>query len=112
MSIGERIRKYRNEIDMTQRKLAEEVGLTESAIRNYERDIRTPGDGQIKRIAEALDVSPDAIRDIGVEGARGALEVLFRCERELGLSLPWSPMSASPSPRTPRGRAPRRPPRP
>ena len=57
MSIGERIRKYRNEVDMTQRELAEEVGLTESAI-----------------------------RDIGVEGARGALEVLFRCERELGLS--------------------------
>lgn len=86
MSIGERIRKYRNEVDMTQRELAEEVGLTESAIRNYERDIRTPGDEQIERIAEALDVSSDAIRDIGVEGARGALEVLFRCERELGLS--------------------------
>jgi transcriptional regulator with XRE-family HTH domain len=86
MSIGERIRRYRNEVDMTQRELAEEVGLTESAIRNYERDIRTPGDEQIERIAKALDVSPDAIRDIGVEGARGALEVLFRYERELGLS--------------------------
>lgn len=86
MSIGERIRRYRNDVDMTQRELAEEVGLTESAIRNYERDIRTPSDEQIERIAEALDVSPDAIRDIGVEGARGALEVLFRCERELGLS--------------------------
>lgn len=86
MSIGERIRRYRNEVDMTQRELAEEVGLTESAIRNYERDIRTPGDEQIERIAKALGVSPDAIRDIGVEGARGALEVLFRYERELGLS--------------------------
>ena len=31
-------------------------------------------------------MSPDAIRDIGVEGARGTLEVLYRCERELGLS--------------------------
>ena len=60
-------------------------GLTESAIRNYERDIRTPSDQQIERIAEALDVSADSIREIGVSGARGALEVLFRYEKELGL---------------------------
>jgi transcriptional regulator with XRE-family HTH domain len=85
VSIGARIRRYRNDVDMTQRELAEEVGLTESAIRNYERDIRTPGDEQIERIAEALDVSADSIREVGVSGARGALEVLFRFERELGL---------------------------
>lgn len=70
---------------MTQRELADEVGLTESAIRNYERGIRTPGDQQIERIAEALDVSADSIREIGVSGARGAFEVLFRYEKELGL---------------------------
>lgn len=69
---------------MTQRELADEVGLTESAIRNYERDIRTLSDQQIERIAEALDVSADSIREIGVSGARGALEVLFRYEKELG----------------------------
>lgn len=70
---------------MAQRELADEVGLTESAIRNYKRDIRTPSDQQIGRIAEALDVSADSIREIGVSGARGALEVLFLYERELGL---------------------------
>ena len=85
MTIGARIRRYRNEGGMTQRELADEVGLTESAIRNYERDIRTPGDQQIERIAEALDVSADSIREIGVNGARGALEVLFRYEKKLGL---------------------------
>lgn len=82
MTIGARIRRYRNEGGITQRELADEVGLTESAIRNYERDIRTPSDQQIERIAEALDVSADSIREIGVSGA---LEVLFRYERELGL---------------------------
>ena len=85
MTIGARIRRYRNEGGMTQRELADEVGLTESAIRNYERGIRTPGNQQIGRIAEALDVSADSIREIGVSGVRGALEVLFRYERELGL---------------------------
>lgn len=85
MTIGARIRRYRNESGMTQRELADEVGLTESAIRNYERDIRMPSDQQIERIAEALDVSADSIREIGVNGSRGALEVLFRYEKELGL---------------------------
>lgn len=85
MTIGERIRRFRKEVDMTQRELADEVGLTESAIRNYERGIRVPSDEQIVKIAAALDVSADSIREIGVSGARGALEVLFRYERELGL---------------------------
>ncbi|RRF98790.1 MAG: XRE family transcriptional regulator [Coriobacteriaceae bacterium] len=85
MSIGARIRKFRKEADMTQRELADEVGLTGSAIRNYEHDIRVPSDELIEKIAAALDVSPDSIREIGVTGARGALEVLFRYESELGL---------------------------
>lgn len=85
MTIGARIRKFRNDGGLTQKELADEVGVTESAIRNYERDIRTPNDQQIEKIAEALDVSADSKREIGVSGARGALEVLFRYEKELGL---------------------------
>ena len=42
--------------------------LWRSAVCNYERDIRTPNDQQIERIAEALDVSASSIRDIGVSG--------------------------------------------
>lgn len=85
MTIGARIRKFRNDGGLTQKELADEVGVTESARRNYERDIRTPNNQQIEKIAEALDVSADSIREIGVSGARGALEVLFRYEKELGL---------------------------
>lgn len=85
MTIGTRIRRLRKDVDMTQRELADEVGLTESAIRNYERGIRVPSDEQIEKIARALDVSADSIREIGVTGARGALEVLFRYEHELSL---------------------------
>ena len=70
---------------MTQRELTDEVELTELSIRNYERDIMTPSDQQIERIAEALEVSVDSIREIGLSGARSALEVLFRYERELSL---------------------------
>ena len=85
MTIGARIRKYRNAEGLTQKELADEVGLTESAIRNYERDIRTPSDQQIEKIAEAMSVSADSIREIGVCGARGMMEIIFRSERDLGL---------------------------
>lgn len=60
MSIGEKIKKYRKLRKMTQSELGEAVGLTDSAIRNYEHDDRTPNDEQLSLIAKKLDV-PDAV---------------------------------------------------
>lgn len=70
--------------DYTQRGLAEEVGVTESAIRNYELGLRTPSGAQLEAIAGALDVAPESLADIGPESARGALEMAFRLEGEMG----------------------------
>lgn len=111
MTIGARIRRYRNKVDMTQRELPDEVGLTESAIRNYERNIRMPSDQQIERIAEALDVSADSIREIGVSGAKGALEAPFRYERELGLMpvVTGNCVAVAPDPQRKARRRPHRP---
>lgn len=111
MTIGARIRRYRNKGDMTQRELPDEVGLTESAIRNYERNIRMPSDQQIERIAEALDVSADSIREIGVSGAKGALEAPFRYERELGLMpvVTGNCVAVAPDPQRKARRRPHRP---
>lgn len=85
MGTGERIRRCRTAAGLTQKQLAEAVGLTESAIRNYELGIRRPKQVQIESIAEALGVSPEALEDLGVESARQAMEVLFRQEDEMGL---------------------------
>lgn len=85
MTTGELIRRYRKMRKMTQAQLAEACGQTDSAIRNYELGNRTPGEQQLRAIASALAISPEALRDIPVGSAREALELLFRLNEELGL---------------------------
>jgi transcriptional regulator with XRE-family HTH domain len=84
MSTGKRIRACRNAAGLTQKQLAEAVGLTESAVRNYELDIRTPKDDQISAMAKTMKVSPASLANLKVESAREALEVLFRLEDSMG----------------------------
>lgn len=84
MGVGERIRRYRKAGGYTQRGLAEEIGVTESAVRNYELGLRTPSESQLEAIARALDIAPESLADTGLVGARGALEMIFRLESETG----------------------------
>ncbi|WP_022859705.1 helix-turn-helix domain-containing protein [Bifidobacterium magnum] len=86
MKTGELIKKYRNAAGLTQVQLAEKCGMTDSEIRNYELGNRTPGDEQISAIASALEVSPEALREIPLTSARQALELLFRIQDEFGLT--------------------------
>lgn len=85
MRTGELIRKYRKMRGLTQTELAEKCGLTDSAIRNYELGNRTPGDDQVRSIASALQVAPEALSDIPIATAREALELIFRIDEEFGL---------------------------
>lgn len=55
-SIGTRIRQVRN-ID-SQEELAKKTGISISAIRNYERDLRTPSIETIEKIAKTYGISP------------------------------------------------------
>lgn len=85
MSTGSRIKRYRKAAGLTQKQLGEAIGLGESAVRNYERDIRTPKREQLDAMARAMDIAPEALYEIGAGNAREALEVLFRLEGTLGL---------------------------
>lgn len=84
MGVGNRIRALRRAAGMTQKGLAEAIGLTESAVRNYELGLRTPSEEQLAAMADAMGLAPEALMDIRVESAREALEVLFRMEPTLG----------------------------
>ena len=83
MRVGERIRRYRKARGYTQKGLAEETGVTDSAIRNYELGLRVPSEFQLKTIAEVLDIAPESLADTGLAGVRGTLEMIFRLEREI-----------------------------
>jgi transcriptional regulator with XRE-family HTH domain len=85
LKTGELIKKYRKLRQMTQKQLAAACGQTDSAIRNYELGNRTPGQEQIRAIADALDISPEALREVPLESSRQALELLFRLDEEFGL---------------------------
>ena len=85
MKTGQLIKRYRKMRGMTQAQLAEACGQTDSAIRNYELGNRTPGEAQIEAIASALEISPEALREVPLQNSRQALELLFRLEEEAGL---------------------------
>lgn len=56
MTIGEKIKKFRLEKEMTQKELGEKSGLADSAIRRYELGGANPKFETIIKIAKALDV--------------------------------------------------------
>lgn len=85
LKTGKLIKKYRKMRKMTQKQLAAACGQTDSAIRNYELCNRTPGEQQIRAIASALAISPEALWGVPLESSRQALELLFRLNEELGL---------------------------
>lgn len=56
MTVGERIKKIRQEKGLTQKELGKKCGLADSAIRRYELGGANPKIETIERIANALDV--------------------------------------------------------
>jgi transcriptional regulator with XRE-family HTH domain len=55
MTIGENIKKYRTNLGMTQKQLADKVGMSEIGIRKYEGNERQPKIELLKEIACALE---------------------------------------------------------
>lgn len=85
MSVGLNIRKLRKLRGMTQLELADKVGCTDAAIRNYEKDSRTLKGDTLEKIAEALDVAPMVLRPNEVRTAGDFLYAVLQLEGDLGL---------------------------
>lgn len=71
MTQGEMIRNLRISKNMTQKALAKKLGVSETYISKYERDIRTPKLDTLKRIADALEVDILTLADF--DAASGIL---------------------------------------
>ncbi|WP_217596316.1 helix-turn-helix domain-containing protein [Cohnella sp. GbtcB17] len=59
MSLGSRIREFRNKRGLTQGQLADKLEMTEANISSYERDKSAPPSDKLNAIAAILDVSTD-----------------------------------------------------
>ena len=58
MTFGEKVRKRRKELKMTQKELADKLGYDTSSVARIESDERRPVQYKIIEIAEVLDLSP------------------------------------------------------
>lgn len=85
MTIGEKIRKFRLEKNLTQKELAIMCRNSESAIRNYELGNRTPNMDQLQVIADALQFNVYALADPSIDSYTGAIHTLFAMEEAYGL---------------------------
>lgn len=56
IKIGDNIKKYREQNLMTQKQLADSIGVTDKAISNWERGIRAPKMGQMKKMADIFGI--------------------------------------------------------
>lgn len=56
MTIGENIQRQRKTVGMTQKQLAEKIGVATITIQQYERNVREPKFETLARIADALSI--------------------------------------------------------
>ena len=56
-----RLREWRERRLLTQRELAELVGVTQGTINRIERGVHRPRLGTVRKLAEALGVDPDEL---------------------------------------------------
>lgn len=63
--IGNRIRKYREELGLSQTQLAERIGISNSRVSNWEQGINRPDADMLAEICKALNVSPSLL--LGVQ---------------------------------------------
>lgn len=61
--IGSKMKHFRQQKKLTQKKLGELCGLSEGMIRQYELGLRNPKIETIQKIAVALEVSPNRLSD-------------------------------------------------
>jgi len=61
MTLGDNIRKYRNNINMTQDALAKKMKVTQPNVYRWEKDLVSPSIETLKKLSRVLDVSVDGL---------------------------------------------------
>ena len=91
MTVGEKIKKYRQLKGMTQWELGAAAGFKENAavgrISQYETDKVVPRGDAMALIASVLDVEGAALSDINVSSFADVMHVLFEFEEKFGMEI-------------------------
>ncbi len=62
MTLGERIKKMRKDLDLTQQEFASRIGTTANVLTNYETGRRNPSSSVINNICKTFDVNEEWLR--------------------------------------------------
>ena len=81
MTVGENIRRIRQERNLTQKQLGELVGASEAYIRAYESGRRNPKQKSLETIAKALAVNVEVLTNSDFDGIK-AMHRLFQVFRQ------------------------------
>ena len=91
MSVGNRIRYFRQKNDLKQKELGLLVGLTdvsaEVRINQYESGARTPRADMIQKLADVFHISPLALIDSDVYSGIGFMHTMFAIEDTYDLEV-------------------------
>ena len=86
MDFGERIRKRRHNLKITQQELAEALGLTAQHISAIEQNKRSPSLNMLAKLAENLGVSTDYLVS-GKEGIITGIVPAIKADKTLNLKV-------------------------
>ena len=91
MAFGERIRKFRKMIGMTQQELGTKLGFSEKSavirVGQYENENRKPKQDMINNMAYIFDVASESITVPDIDNYIGLMHTLFALEDRYGLTV-------------------------
>lgn len=87
MTIGEKIKYFRNMREISQDTLGQLSGINTSTIKKYEYGIRNPKPDQLLKIANALGISINLFMDFDIETISDVLSLLFKLDDQIDIKF-------------------------
>ena len=87
MTVGEKIKYYRNIRGISQEMLGNLSGINPATIKKYEYGIRNPKPDQLLKIANALGISINLFMDFDIETVSDVLSLLFKLDEQVDMKF-------------------------
>ena len=87
ISLGQRIREVREKAGLSLRKLADQIDISSPFLSDIELGRRLPSEEILVKLAAALDVSPDELKQYDTRGPIADLKCLIDSDPKLGFAF-------------------------
>lgn len=87
MTVGEKIKYYRNIRGISQEMLGKLSSINSATIKKYEYGIRNPKTDQLLKITNALGISINLFMDFDIETVSDVLSLLFKLDEQVDMNF-------------------------